>query len=377
MLRRISVVLCVIACCGACARQQPLIRVAIKTDADAVRLNLAGAYSFTDLTSGKKLRAGRGGTLAALSVCEQRLCIDDRPLETAAVRVRASKGVGVRTGETLTWYRGDLDVLADEGGRLSAVNRLGLEDYLAGVLPREVPAAWPMAALQAQAVASRTYALYRMGQAAGLSCDVSADVLSQVYGGRSAESWRTSRAIKRTRGRAMVSDGHPIPAFFHASCGGHTEDALVVWNLDSAALRGTACPYCADRPSYSWKRSFSARTLQELLESRGYRIGRIADIGVRQRSLSGRAVTLGIRDKKNREIALGATEFRALLGPDVVRSTLFDITMQGANVELSGHGWGHGVGMCQQGACGMALEGSSMLDILRFYYSGITLKKMY
>ena len=86
---------------------------------------------------------------------------------------------------------------------LSAINRLELEDYLAGVLPREVPASWPMAALQAQAVASRTYALHRIEQSGGLPSDVSADVLSQVYGGRSAESWRTSRAVKRTRGRRL------------------------------------------------------------------------------------------------------------------------------------------------------------------------------
>jgi stage II sporulation protein D len=369
--------MCLIACVGACARQQPLIRVAIKTDADALRLSLEGTYSMTDLRTGKVLRKGRGNTTAALSVCERRLCIDTRPLDTDAIRVQASKGLDVQTGPELTRYRGDLDVLTNETGQLSAINRLELEDYLAGVLPREVPASWPMAALQAQAVASRTYALYRMKQAANLSYDVSADVLSQVYGGRSAESWRTSRALKRTRGRALVYDGQLIPAFFHASCGGHTEDALVVWNLDSAALRGTACPYCIDRPSYSWKRNFSTRTVQELLGSSGYRIGRITDIDVRQRSLSGRAVTLGIRDKNNREITLGATEFRALLGSDIVRSTLFDITMQGAYFDLSGHGWGHGVGMCQQGACGMALEGNSMLDILQFYYNGITLKKMY
>ena len=72
-----------------------------------------------------------------------------------------------------------------------------------------------------------------------------------------------------------------------------------------------------------------------------------------------------------------AVEFRTLLGSDMVRSTLFDVVMQGYYFDLVGRGWGHGVGMCQQGACGMALEGKSMLEILRFYYNGITLKKMY
>jgi stage II sporulation protein D len=213
MLRHFIVLMCLLVCVGACARQQPLIRVAIKTDADAVRLRLEGAYSMTDLRTGKVLRKGRGNNTAALSVCERRLCIDTRPLDTDAIRVKVSKGLGVQAGPELTSYRGDLDVLTNEAGQLSAINRLDLEDYLCGVLPREVPAAWPMAALEAQAVASRTYALHRIEQSGGLPSDVSADVLSQVYGGRSAESWRTSRAVKRTRGKALVYREQLIPAF--------------------------------------------------------------------------------------------------------------------------------------------------------------------
>jgi stage II sporulation protein D len=377
MLKRFIVLLCLLACAGACARQQPLIRVAIKTDADAVRLRLEGAYSMTDIRTGKVLHKGRGNNTAALSVCEQRLCIDTRPLDTDAIRVQASKGLGVQAGPGLTWYRGDLDVLADATGRLSAINRLELEDYLCGVLPREVPASWPMAALQAQAVASRTYALHRIEQAGELPTDVSADVLSQVYGGRSAESWRTSRAVKRTRGTALVYHEQLVPAFFHASCGGHTENALFVWNLDSEVLRGTACPYCIDRPSYDWKRNFNTRTVQAQLNSRGYPIGPIKAIEVSQYSPSGRAYALNIHGLNKKSLTIPAAEFRMALGPDIVRSTLFEVVMQGNNFDLTGHGWGHGVGMCQQGACGMALAGKSMLDILEFYYSGITLKKMY
>lgn len=377
MLRRFIVFMFLLVCAGACARQQPLIRVAIKTDADAVRLSLEGAYSMTDLRTGKVLRKGRGNTTAALSVCERRLCIDTRPLDTDAIRVQASKGLGVQTGPELTRYRGDLDVLTNEAGQLSAINRLDLEDYLCGVLPREVPAAWPMAALQAQAVASRTYALHRIEQAGGRPSDVSADVLSQVYGGRSAESWRTSRAVKRTRGKALVYRKQLIPAFFHANCGGHTENALFVWNLDSEVLRGTACPYCIDRPGYSWKRNFHTRTVQEQLNSRGYPIGPIKALEVSQHSPSGRALTLIIYDLNNKTLTIPATEFRAALGADIVRSTLFEVVMQGNYFDLIGHGWGHGVGMCQQGACGMALAGKNMLDILEFYYNGITVKKMY
>jgi stage II sporulation protein D len=377
MLKPVVLALCVLVSVCACARQQPLIRVAITPDAEALQLSLKGLYRVTDLATGKKLRSGWWGTCSALSVCEQQLCLDARQLETASVRVQASRGIGVQSGGNLTWYRGSLDILTDASGRLRAVNQLGIEDYLGGVIPREVPASWPKAALQAQAVASRTYALYRMEQARELDYDVSADVLSQVYGGRSAEKRRTNRALKRTRGKAMVHENQLIPAFFHASCGGHTESAQMVWGLDSAVLKGTACPYCIDRPAYTWKRNFHSRAVQELLNSRGYTIGRITDIEIEQRSPSGRAVALHIHDHDNATLTIPATEFRALLGPDIVRSTRFEIIMKGYFFDLAGYGWGHGIGMCQQGACGMALAGKNMLEILRFYYNGITVKTMY
>ncbi len=377
MVNRFVLLVCMLACAAACTRQQPIIRVAIKTDADAVRLSLEGAYNLTNLKTGKMLLKGRGNTSAALSVCERRLCIDSQPLDTDAVRVQATKGLGVQSGPNLTWYRGDLNVLADETGQLSTINQLDLEDYLRGVLPREIPANWPIAALKAQAVASRTYALYRIAQAENLSYDISADILSQVYGGRSAEHWRTSRAIKSTRGKALVYREELVPAFFHANCGGHTENALFVWNLDSDVLQGTTCPYCIDRPGYAWKRNFHARAVQDQLNSQGYPIGIIDTIEVIRQSPSGRAVILQIHDTDNATLTIPATEFRTVLGTDVVRSTRFEIMMQGYYFDLIGYGWGHGVGMCQQGACGMALEGKNMQEILAFYYSGITLRKMY
>jgi len=377
MIRRFILLIILLACAGACARQQPVIRVVIKADADAVRLSLEGTYSLIDINTGKQILEGSGGTSAALSVCGQQLCIDARPLDTVAVRVQAPKGLGVHSGPKLTWYRGDLDVEADKTGQLSAINRLDLEDYLRGVLPREVPAKWPMAALKAQAVASRTYALYRMTQAGGLSSDVSADVLSQVYGGRNAEHWRTNQAIKQTRGKALVYQEELVPAFFHASCGGHTENALFVWNLDSEVLQGTVCPYCIDRPSYTWKHNFHARTVQEQLGKQGYPIGAIDSIEVTRQNPSGRAVLLQIHDSDNATLTIPATEFRSILGPDVVRSTRFEVMMQGYYFDLVGYGWGHGVGMCQQGACGMALVGKKMPEILKFYYNGATLEKMY
>jgi len=377
MIQRSALLICLLACLAACARQQPIIRVAIKDSADAVHLTLEGAYSLTDLKTDKKIIKGHGDIVAALKLCGRQLCINSRPLDTDAVRVQAPKGLGVQSGSSLTWYRGELDVFTDTSGKLSAINRLDLEDYLRGVLPREVPANWPMVALRAQAVASRTYALYRMKQAGDLTHDVSADVFSQVYGGRNAEHWRTNRAIKQTYGKALVYREQLVPAFFHANCGGHTENAFFVWNLESEVLQGTPCPYCIGRPGYVWKQNFHARAVQEQLNSQGYPIGAIDSIEVVRQNQSGRAVMLQIHDMDNATLTMPAAEFRTLLGPDIVRSTKFDVMMQGYYFDLIGHGWGHGVGMCQQGANGMALSGKKMMEILEFYYNGALLEKMY
>jgi len=342
-----------------------------------VRLNLQGTYKITDLTTGKKLLKGSTRPATTLSMCAQQLCLDTRPLGTNAIRIQASKGLGVQAGSLLTWYRGNLEIRIDKTGQLSTINRLELEEYLRGVLPREVPANWPINALQAQAVASRTYALYKIAQAGERDYDVYADVSSQVYGGRSAEHPRTDKALKQTRAKALVYRKKPVPAFFHANCGGHTENVIFVWNEKSDVLQGTACPYCLNRPGYAWARNFHSSTVQALLNSSGYILGPIDSIEVAQRSPSGRAVELRMHDSDNATLTMPATEFRMLLGPDVVRSTYFDVVMRGYYFDLIGRGWGHGVGMCQQGAFGMAAAKKTMPEILNFYYPGATLKKMY
>ncbi len=136
-------------------------------------------------------------------------------------------------------YRGRLEV-AVSAKKLTAINVVGLEDYLAGVVPREMPAAWPAEALKAQAVAARSYALAH--RLAGKPFDLYADVRSQVYGGIAAEDLRATAAIKATAGRVLLYDGKPVDALFHSTSGGRT--------VSAAEAFGTAVPYllAADDP---------------------------------------------------------------------------------------------------------------------------------
>ena len=136
-------------------------------------------------------------------------------------------------------YRGEIEVSV-AGQRLNAVNHVGLEQYLAGVVPHEMPSSWPAEALKAQAVAARSYALSR--RVRGKAFDLYADVRSQVYGGLAAEHPRASAAVQATAGKVLLWEGRPIDALYHSTSGGTT--------ISAAEAFGTAVPYLvpADDP---------------------------------------------------------------------------------------------------------------------------------
>ncbi len=146
-------------------------------------------------------------------------------------------------------YRGRLEV-ALAAKKLTAINLVGLEDYLAGVVPREMPAAWPAEALKAQAVAARSYALAH--RLAGKPFDLYADVRSQVYGGIAAEDLRTTAAIKATAGRVLLYDGKPVDALFHSTSGGRTVSAAEAFGSSVPYLVAADDPHSALSPVDRW-----------------------------------------------------------------------------------------------------------------------------
>ncbi len=142
-------------------------------------------------------------------------------------------------------YRDHLQIIRDGNGKLLVINEVNIENYIKGVLPWEVSPEWSIEALKAQAVVSRTYALFRALDKSNEIYFLEADVLSQVYKGKSLEKARTNEAVDLTRGEVLISGNQIFPAFFHACCGGQTAPADFVWRIQSnGALKGTACPYC-------------------------------------------------------------------------------------------------------------------------------------
>lgn len=245
-----------------------------------------------------------------------------------AVRLQAVPRHGVvvwgpRRPEPSRSYRGGL-VAVPSGGRFALVNVVGMQDYLRGVVPREMPAEWgddAMAALEAQAIAARSYAVSTMKPTA--TYDVFADQRSQVYGGASAEDPRTSRAVDRTAGRVVTYHGQVITAYFFSTSGGRTEDVQNVFPGSPPLPYLVSVPDPFDRlsPYHVWSDppSFTAQDLGRRLGLDGP----VADVTVISRGSSPRVREVGVTTLSGGSTALSGAQVRAALG---LRDTWFSVT---------------------------------------------------
>jgi stage II sporulation protein D len=190
------------------------------------------------------------------------------------------------------------------------VNHVGLEPYLFGVVPAEMPSSWPAEALKAQAVVARSYAL--TSRRSGLAYDVFADVRSQVYRGLTGEVATTSGAVRATRGRVVLAGGAVAQTFFFSTSGGRTQGNEEEWGSAPVSyLRPVDDPHDDLSPYHTWRARFSRAQIASLL--RDYTRGRFRRLRVASRGPSGRALTLRIVGRGGTTIVSGAT-IRARLG---------------------------------------------------------------
>ena len=267
-------------------------------------------------------------------------------------------------------FRGSIDIIKKDNGKFMVINRLPLDDYLYGVLYNEVSHRWPMEVLKAQAIAARTFALYQVRENRAQAYDLRNDVYSQVYGGSASEKWSTTIAVNKTKGQVLTYKGDIFPAYYHATCAGYTEDAANLWNVNLAPLKGVPCSFCTDSPHYRWGKEISLFMLEKRLKESGYKIGKITAASVLSKNKSGRADKIELKDDNGASIILAGKDFRQILGPNEIRSTKFGLSMRSGLLVVDGLGWGHGVGMCQWGAYGQALQGKKADEILKYYYPG-------
>ncbi|HEU0055482.1 MAG TPA: SpoIID/LytB domain-containing protein [Longimicrobium sp.] len=297
-------------------------------------------------------------------------------------------------------YRGALVLQrAADGSGLTVVNRLDMESYLLGVVPREIGRASEdiYQAVKAQAVAARTYAVKYMGRRSAQGFDVYATVDDQVYGGAGAEDPIVNRAVRETAGQVLTYAGQPITAYYHSTCAGRTAAIDEVWNeapvpylvsvVDTDAS-GQAYDRASSRFTWTerWTHAQLVSTLNRTLADslRGRTITQIRDMRVLERTQSGRVRAMRIETDAG-NFTVGKDRVRWILVPTrggILNSSKFDVrlTRDGGRVTeivAEGGGWGHGIGMCQVGAMGRARAGQDYRTILRTYYPGTEIRDSY
>lgn len=322
-------------------------------------------------------------------------------------------------------YRPELEFIVDQQLKITMVNILPMETYLYGVVSKEMNPAFPLEVLKAQAIAARSIAVTQKGKRhPGAAFDFCGTVHCQVYGGFGAEDERSTRAITATRGMVITLD-KVLDAPYHAVCGGHTENAGNVWTganpeylmgkfdvdinpkrLSSFDLRQeeNARAWILSSPKvncnledqdslpelnyakkyFRWQERIKREELEHIiLEKSGVNIGTLLELKPLERGVSGRIKKLEIRGTKEIIIVEKELEIRRVLSKNHLFSACFIVDVDIGSEHLpsvftiTGAGWGHGVGMCQIGACMLAHKGWTAQQILSFYYPGTKILHQY
>lgn len=273
------------------------------------------------------------------------------------------------------WYRGRTLLAATPKG-VTAVNYVDLEKYLYSVLGGEMPPSWPLEALKAQAVAARSYALHQREKTRNELFDVGNTTAWQVYKGVEDEYTSTQQAVNETAGQVLAYEGRVIEAVFHSSSGGHTENVEDIWTQPLPYLRAVP-DFDQEAPVYQWEKTFT----QAELSNRIGGVGTIRSMTPERRTPQGRIVTMRVVGDAGQKVVSG-NAIRSALD---LRSTLFEVRAlnagqskdnAGVRFQITGRGFGHGLGMSQYGANGLARRGYNYQQILLHYYKNASLARI-
>jgi stage II sporulation protein D len=386
--------LCLAGCCyyapsvtvkpGPGPGREPLVRVRLSTGNTAF---LSSSQGLT-LTAGS-FRQSVGPDQAIRAKWENGLVIaaggrsPSRIADTLAV-TPAADGF-VRVGDRS--YRGRLLLFRSTDSDLAVVNVLRLEEYLFGVVPCEIGPtnAKTVEAVKAQAVAARSFTMTRLGKRQGLGHDLFDSYLrDQEYRGTERETELSRQAVLATRGEVLEFHGEVCEALYHGNCGGVTANGSQPYLRsvpDTPGHRRGRKAYCSDQPNFSWQVSMEKEGLDAVVSrlwgqsttGQSTKKCRVRGCKLDVDRQSGRVKYLHLATDRG-SVRLPGSDFRMAMG---LKSTGFTLVIRGASVFFTGHGWGHGSGMCQDGAVAMAEGGASYQEILHHYYSGVSLKKRY
>jgi len=267
-------------------------------------------------------------------------------------------------------YRGRLSIKGEK-----VINIVNVEDYLKGVVPCEMGNTH-FEALKAQAVAARSYAISKLNQYEDY--DLLPNEGDQVYGGTESENSLATKAVDETYGLVLIHKDKVIDARYSSTCGGKTASSAGTWGASYPYLKSVKDRFCVISPYYSWKNVVNKNALFEKI--RKYLsnmvdgdVKSIASIRILEKDKSGRVKTIEVK-VKNGTYKVSGDNIRKMLN---LKSRSFKFKFSENNVIIEGRGFGHGVGMCQWGAIGMALESWNFKKILKHFYKGVHTKKIY
>ena len=358
------------------ASWQPEISVGLSQGISEIQLSATnGKLSvYEDPEQKPILVVPQGETLDVRMVREQ-LVVNGREIKGERLVIQPEPSGFIQVNHTP--YRGYIAILKRTG--LTVVNYVLVEDYLYGVVPKEMPPSWNVEALRAQSVAARTFALKNRKRHSAEGFDLCSTSHCQVYEGMPAETRTTTEAVDSTRGEVLFYKGAIMDALFHTDSGGMTESSEYVWGSPVPYLRAVAEVQMQTQP---WNRTVSMSEFAQKLEKNGRAIGTLKEVrlspltvgkGSSDRSPSGRVRSAEFVGTKGR-ITLSGNELRSIFS---LPSTLFSIRIGKTDINFSGYGSGHGLGLSQWGAQALADKGKSYKDILFHYYTDVTLEKLY
>lgn len=386
---------------------EPVIRVGVAVGDSAISLTGSGRWRIAEQDGTRPIAVVDGGSAwTVVKLPFESLIRVRRPdgylsqPHSGSLRVEPiGPGVLILGGDA---YAGSLELQLRPDGTLTAVNVLPLERYLEGVVAKELgrPSRSAWEAQRAQAVAARTYALKRMGSRAGLGFDVHGSVLDQAYMGlpQPGDSLAV-RAVRSTRGEALLYRGYLVDAYYHSTCGGSTARVELVFDDPPAPYlvpvsdrRPDGGYWCQGSRYFRWSVAYPIQELQATMERNLPSLlpmppagaGRVSDVEVVRFTPEGRALAVQVVTSTGRYL-VSENEIRGLFADSagrILRSTQFLLrpTRRGTALEqltLVGGGWGHGVGMCQVGAMARAGAGQDYRQILGTYYPGTGIVSLY
>lgn len=384
------------------ANRLPFVSVLLDQDSRQVTISIdRGQLGIDCYKNGKRysyysgqpiIVASRGQKMDLYAGAGNRI---EKDINQITISPRGNKGILSFDGKK---YRG-LFQLVPASGQIKLTNAVYIEDYLQGVVPHEIGPTKKdqYEAIKAQAVAARTYAMGHLGQyGAAAGYDLKSDIGDQVYNGVIEEKDEVNKAIKETSGLVATYGDGMIDAYYHSTCGGATDDIEDVWGKDPKPylIMVSDDGACKISKYYDWQERFTADQIALRLEQylsrekgRTIRVGKIQDIRITGRSPGGRVGTI-VFETANGRYSFKREKVRWMLGrsdnpdgilrsariePDIKRNSNGEIT----EVIFKGRGYGHGLGMCQMGARGLAAKGVTFDSILALYYQGTELKKLY